>query len=86
MIDHINSNCRKLIGARFYSNLAESNQGAPAPSNNSQPEKITALGSPRDSVGHGTHTASTAAGTAVTDANYYGLAQGAISSTFLNRP
>ncbi|KAJ1689251.1 hypothetical protein LUZ63_013406 [Rhynchospora breviuscula] len=63
---------RKLIGARFYSNQAESTQARP-PSNSSQPQ---ALGSPRDSVGHGTHTASTAAGSAVTDANYYGLAQG----------
>ncbi|KAF3327053.1 subtilisin-like protease isoform X2 [Carex littledalei] len=61
---------RKLIGARFYSNQAESTQASP-PSN-----KTTAVGSPRDSVGHGTHTASTAAGTAITDANYYGLAQG----------
>ncbi|KAJ3676577.1 hypothetical protein LUZ60_003989 [Juncus effusus] len=64
---------RKIIGARFYTNQAESAKASP-PSNNS--DSITAVGSPRDSVGHGTHTSSTAAGSVVTDANYYGLAQG----------
>ncbi|WVZ71565.1 hypothetical protein U9M48_020139 [Paspalum notatum var. saurae] len=58
---------RKLIGARYYGVQPES------ASNGSS----AAAGSPRDTVGHGTHTASTAAGAVVAGADYYGLARGA---------
>ncbi|XP_077246635.1 CO(2)-response secreted protease-like [Tasmannia lanceolata] len=59
------SNCnRKLIGARYYN----SSISAPIV----KPQDQTA----RDSNGHGTHTASTAAGSSVPDASYYGLAGG----------
>ncbi|KAK4476663.1 hypothetical protein RD792_015823 [Penstemon davidsonii] len=62
-------NCnRKLIGARSYSNRefsTERNKTSPTESR----------GSPRDFVGHGTHTASIAGGVH-TKASYYGLAQG----------
>lgn len=63
--DFNSSNCNnKLIGARYYD---LSSVRGPAPSGG---------GSPRDDVGHGTHTSSTAAGSAVTGASYYGLASG----------
>ncbi|OIV89374.1 hypothetical protein TanjilG_22337 [Lupinus angustifolius] len=67
--DFKKSNCnRKLIGARYYNNQFAS----------SGKKTLTTevRGSPRDSVGHGTHTASTAAGARVENASYYGLAQG----------
>ncbi|KAH9752723.1 CO(2)-response secreted protease [Citrus sinensis] len=67
--DFKKSNCnRKLIGARFYS--------IPLTSNNHNTTRTTLAGSPRDSVGHGTHTASTAAGAHVANASYFGLARG----------
>lgn len=77
--DFKKSNCnKKLIGARYYGNQVES---AAATSNDSLPGAAPApaatAGSPRDNVGHGTHTASTAAGAVVADADYYGLARGA---------
>ncbi|KAK1264568.1 hypothetical protein QJS04_geneDACA011378 [Acorus gramineus] len=52
----------KIIGARYYNS-----------------EDDYAIGedrSPRDTFGHGTHTASTVAGAAVTGASLYGLARG----------
>ncbi|KAI4332873.1 hypothetical protein L6164_017748 [Bauhinia variegata] len=67
--DFKKSNCnRKLIGARYY-NLQPAFDG-------NKTRAAEAKGSPRDNVGHGTHTASTAAGTRVKNASYYGLAQG----------
>ncbi|XP_054791110.1 CO(2)-response secreted protease-like isoform X2 [Prosopis cineraria] len=63
------SNCnRKLIGARYYNTQTKSD------GNKTHGEE--AKDSPRDSVGHGTHTASTAAGTQVKNASFFGLAQG----------
>lgn len=56
-----------MIGARYYT------QDTPG-TNKTYIEG--AKGSPRDSVGHGTHTASTASGIYVKNASYYGLAKG----------
>jgi subtilisin family serine protease len=52
---------RKLIGARFY---------------NQSDIAVSKLHTPRDTIGHGTHVASTAAGGTVASASYYGLAAG----------
>lgn len=54
--------CSKIIGARYYKSDGSFSE-----------EDIV---SPRDSNGHGTHTASTAAGNLVTMASLYGLAMG----------
>ncbi|XP_024018080.1 CO(2)-response secreted protease [Morus notabilis] len=67
--DFKKSHCnRKLIGARYYN--------APLMSSGNQSQEAKSNGSPRDTVGHGTHTASTAAGVRVANASYYGLAKG----------
>ncbi|KAJ1381489.1 Peptidase S8/S53 domain [Sesbania bispinosa] len=67
--DFKKSNCnRKLIGARYYKTQVTSG--------GNQTHIEAAKGSPRDSIGHGTHTASTAAGVQVNNASYYGLAKG----------
>lgn len=59
--DFNSSNCnRKLIGARYYDDHGSEWQ----------------VHSARDSVGHGTHVASTAAGAPVANASYYGIAAG----------
>ncbi|KAL2895383.1 CO(2)-response secreted protease [Bienertia sinuspersici] len=56
------SNCnKKLIGARYYTDK----------------DSETVIQSARDQLGHGTHTASTAAGASVQNSSYYGLADGA---------
>lgn len=59
------ANCnKKLIGVRYYKVSSSESEDDP----NDQ--------TPRDSLGHGTHTASTAGGSVVRDASYYGLAKG----------
>ncbi|KAF8405433.1 hypothetical protein HHK36_010339 [Tetracentron sinense] len=59
------SNCnRKLIGARYYND------------SDSRSTAWTQEQTARDEVGHGTHTASTAVGSSVSGASYYGLASG----------
>ncbi|KAL4366443.1 hypothetical protein GQ457_05G000380 [Hibiscus cannabinus] len=63
------SNCnKKLIGARYFYGGYLASGG--------QINKREEYLSPRDSSGHGTHTASTAAGDVVEHANLYGLANG----------
>ncbi|PHT56754.1 Subtilisin-like protease SBT1.6 [Capsicum baccatum] len=59
---------RKLVGARYFSRGYETTLG---PIDESEESK-----SPRDDDGHGTHTASTAAGSIVQGANLLGYASG----------
>ncbi|GLU15915.1 hypothetical protein SLE2022_323680 [Rubroshorea leprosula] len=63
------SSCnKKLIGARYFSKGYE---GTIGPINETVESK-----SPRDDDGHGTHTSTTAAGSAVSDASLFGFASG----------
>ncbi|KAK4365645.1 hypothetical protein RND71_013525 [Anisodus tanguticus] len=59
---------RKIIGARMFYKGYEASQG---PMDESKESK-----SPRDTEGHGTHTASTAAGSLVSNASFYQYAKG----------
>ncbi|CAI9758088.1 unnamed protein product [Fraxinus pennsylvanica] len=58
---------RKVIGARYYLNGYEAEE---------ELGNTVSFKSPRDSSGHGSHTASTAAGRYVINMNYKGLASG----------
>ncbi|OVA03587.1 Peptidase S8/S53 domain [Macleaya cordata] len=70
--DHFTvKNCnRKIIGARFYSKGFEAEMG-PLESLNE-----TFFRSARDADGHGTHTASTVAGSVVSNVSLFGMARG----------
>ncbi|XP_020228756.1 subtilisin-like protease SBT3.9 [Cajanus cajan] len=62
------SSCnRKVIGARYYMSGHEAEEGS---------ERKVSFRSARDSSGHGSHTASTAAGRYVANMNYRGLGAG----------
>lgn len=60
---------RKIIGARLFYKGYEADRGSPM--DESKESK-----SPRDTEGHGTHTASTAAGSVVANASFYQYAKG----------
>lgn len=85
--DFNSSNCnKKLIGARYYgdgfsmSMDPEANfpiyEGPSTNDINDLPRPIRTYGSARDSLGHGSHTSTTAGGRLVANASYYGLAKG----------
>lgn len=70
------TNCnRKLIGARYYHSGYEAERHDKPTETTDDPKTKLSFRSPRDSNGHGSHTASTAAGRYVT-MNYKGLAGG----------
>ncbi|XP_057844172.2 subtilisin-like serine-protease S isoform X2 [Cryptomeria japonica] len=65
---------RKLIGARYYSNGLEAEKGGTL--HTASLKDFIEYRSARDTMGHGSHTASTAAGRYVSNMNYNGLAAG----------
>ncbi|XP_020534057.1 CO(2)-response secreted protease isoform X2 [Jatropha curcas] len=68
--DFKKSNCnRKLIGARYYDTYQRTYK-------NNKTHVPKPSGSPRDYIGHGTHTTSIAGGSEVANVSYYGLAAG----------
>ncbi|XP_071706065.1 subtilisin-like serine-protease S [Rutidosis leptorrhynchoides] len=67
---------RKVIGARYYHSGYEAEEHSKLDQNDDDPTKKVSFRSPRDSNGHGTHTASIAAGRYVENMNYNGLASG----------
>ncbi|KAF7801622.1 subtilisin-like protease SBT1.6 [Senna tora] len=72
-------NCnKKLIGARFFSKGHEAgvSSGGPGPGPLNPINETVEFRSPRDADGHGTHTASTAAGRYSFQANMSGYASG----------
>nr|XP_043631440.1 subtilisin-like serine-protease S [Erigeron canadensis] len=76
------SNCnRKVIGARYYHSGYEAEEHSKLEQQQDEyddddPRRKVSFRSPRDSNGHGSHTASTAAGRYVENMNYNGLASG----------
>ncbi|KAA8550925.1 hypothetical protein F0562_002609 [Nyssa sinensis] len=64
---------KKLIGARYYLKGFEEQYGPVVSMNGNGDSEYR---SPRDFLGHGTHTASTAVGSIVKNASFFGLAQG----------
>ncbi|CAA6661629.1 unnamed protein product [Spirodela intermedia] len=66
---------RKIVGARYYSSgfVGEMPNSEPLLGSDISPAQYK---SPRDSAGHGSHTASTAAGRFVSDMDFNGLASG----------
>ncbi|XP_031494920.1 subtilisin-like protease SBT1.8 [Nymphaea colorata] len=77
--DFNSSNCnRKLIGASFFGSghdaAASAGEGSELPLN--RIGSAADVSSPRDTAGHGTHTASTAGGALVADASFLGYARG----------
>lgn len=63
---------RKLIGAKYFLSTLNDGLGQAQPPNGT----LTEFKSPRDVQGHGTHTASTATGATVSNASFFGYANG----------